>query len=278
MVTQKTAFYIALGIAVFGLFSSLAAGGGIVTIIGALLSLIGVIGVIAIYKYGYMLIPWLTQQTKTVFITSEGYEIPPSQDVIIKKGENGVYYATAFLGLRLYQSAVEMTEEQLRAYNELFERAMSGFKKVVKIGYIMHAVDISEKKRDLEGKKAEAQLRLQREREKAEPDPLKVERYEREISYWNAQIDKLTRGLRPMKVVLYAMTTDAGLTRDEAIARVNNNASELRTLLSNALNAEVVRLTADEMMTVFEWERFLPLTPEDIEARAELERTGGGAI
>jgi hypothetical protein len=96
--------------------------------------------------------------------------------------------------------------------------------------------------------------------------------------YWNAQIDKLTRGLRPMRVLLYAMTTDAGLTRDEAIARVNNNASELRTLLSNSLNCEVVRLTADEMMTAFEWERFLPLTPEDVEARAEMERTGGGVI
>jgi hypothetical protein len=278
MVTQKTAFYIALGISAFGLFAALAAGGGIVTIIGVFFGALGAVGSLAIYKYGYMVIPWLTQQSKTVFITSEGYEIPPTQDVILKKSENGVYYATAFLGIRLYQSAVEMSEEQLKAYNTLFERAMSGFKKVVKIGYIMHAVDISEKKRELEGKKAEAQLRLQREREKTEPDPLRIERFEREVMYWNAQIDKLTRGLRPMRVLLYAMTTDAGLTRDEAIARVNNNASELRTLLSNSLNCEVVRLTADEMMTAFEWERFLPLTPEDVEARAEMERTGGGVI
>ncbi|MEM4295754.1 MAG: hypothetical protein QXS91_03030 [Candidatus Anstonellales archaeon] len=278
MVTQKTAFYASIGLGIFGVFAALAAGGGIITIIGLFFAALGIIGSVAFYKYGYMLVPWLTQQTKTVFITSDGYEIPPSQDVIIKKGENGVYYATAFLGLRLYQSAVEMTEEQLRAYNTLFERAMSGFKKVVKIGYIMHAVDIAEKKRDLESKKAEAQLRLQREREKTEPDPLRIERFEREVSYWSAQIDKLTRGLRPMKVVLYAMTTDAGITRDEAIARVNNNVSELRTLLSNSLNCEVVRLVADEMMTAFEWERFLPLTPEDIEARVELEKSGGMQI
>jgi hypothetical protein len=276
MVTQKTAFYIALGMGAFGLFASLGAGGGIITIIGSLFIMIGIIGVIAIYKYGYMVVPWLTQRTKTVFITSEGYEIPSSQDVIIKKAENGVYYATAFLGIRLYQSAVEMSEEQMKSYNELFERAMAGFKKVVKICYLMHAVDIADKKKELEGKKAEAQLRLQREREKAEPDPLKVERYEREVNYWNAQIERLTRGLRPMRVVLYAMTTEAGLTRDEAITRVNNTAAELRTLLSNALNCDVVRLVGDEMLIAFEWERFLPLTPEDIEARVEVERAKGG--
>ncbi|RME78998.1 MAG: hypothetical protein D6769_03525 [Methanobacteriota archaeon] len=275
---EKLAFYLSLGIGALGALGALSAGGGLITLFGALFAGIGAALAMAFYKYGYMLVPWLTQRSKTVLITTDGYEIPPTQDVIVKKSGDGKYYASVFLGLRLYQSAVEMSEEQIRSYNKLFERAMASFKKVVKIGYVLHAVDITEKRKELETKKAEAQLRLQREREKTEPDPLRIERFEREVMYWNAQIDKLTRGLRPLRVVLYAMTTDAGLTRDEAIARANNNASELRTLLSNALNTEVVKLTADEMLKVFDWERFMPVSPEDLEERTEREKTAGGGI
>ncbi len=268
----KTAFYISAGVGLLGaVLAFTIQGGGLMAILGGIISALGAAGAMAIYKYGYMLIPMLTSTSKTVVVTTDGYEIPPTQDAVVKKTKEGVYYASVFLTMKLYQSAVEMTEEQLRAYNKAFETAMAGFKGVVKIAYMLHAVDVSDKKRELETKKAEAQLRLQREREKTEPDPLRIERYEREVMYWNAQIDKLSRGLRPMRVVLYAMTTAAGLTREEALAKARNQAAELRTLLSNALNCEVYVLAADDLMRVLEWEKFMPTSAEELEENLETE-------
>ena len=61
------------------------------------------------------------------------------------------------------------------------------------------------------------------------------------------------------------MTTASGLSREAAMAAVRAQASELRTVLANALNVEVVQLTGDEMLKCFEWERFYPITPQELE-------------
>lgn len=264
--------YASAGMALFSTIVIISNFGGLVSLIAALMTMIGAVGAVVFYKYGYMVVPWLTTRSNVVVVTDTGYEIPPNQDVIVKKAENGIYYASAFLSLGIHESALEMSSEQLHTYNQQFERAMASFKHVVKVAYMMYAVDISEQRKELEAKKAEAQLRLQREKEKAEPDILKIERYEREVSYYSNQLERISRGVRPMRVVLYAMTTAAGVTREEAISKARAQAQELRTLLENALNADVEILTADEMLRIFEWEKFLPASPEDFERELDLER------
>ena len=272
--SEKRLAQIAVASAGLSALIALTQGGGIVALVGFVVSGISAVIAVLLLKYGYLVIPLVTKKSRIVLVTTEGYEIPPSQDVIVKKTSSGLYYATVFLGIRIYQSAVEMSEEQLRAYNQYFERAMANFKKVVKIAYMMHAVDITEQKKKYEEKRAEAQLRLQREREKQEPDVLKIQRYEREVAYYTAQIDRLVRGERPMRVVAYAMTTAVGVTKEEAIARARANANELKTLLANALNVEIDVLQADEMLKIFEWEKFMPVSPEELEEKAELKTRG----
>jgi len=43
----------------------------------------------------------------------------------------------------------------------------------------------------VETKRAQIQLRLARERDKSDPDPLKIDRYEREIVHWGLLLKKL---------------------------------------------------------------------------------------
>ena len=235
------------------------------SLVAAVIAFLGSVFAVLFLKYGYIVIPMITQRTKVILMTDTGYEIPPSQDVIVKKVGN-LYYSSAFLGIRIYESATEKTMEQNIAYNEDFERSISNIKYVAKVAYMLYAEDIGEERKKIETKKAEAQLRLSREREKTEPDVLKIDKYEREVSMWDEQLNKLTRGMRPMGVLAYAMTTASGVSKEAAIAAVRSQARELKVTLSNSLNVQVDQLAADQMLKCFEWEKAMPPTPRELES------------
>lgn len=257
--------YGAAGLAFLGFIGSFMSGGGIISILAGALSLTGAVFAILFYKYGYIFVPLITQFTKVVVLTDTGYEIPSSQDVIVKKGATGVYYASVFLGIRIFESASEKSPEQNLAYNEFFERAISNLKFVTKISYLLYVEDVSDKRKTIETRRAEAQLRLARERDKPEPDVLKLDRFEREVAKWDAELNKLIKGVKPMGAVAYAMTTGTGITKEAAIAAARSQANELKAVLTNALNVEIEVLTADEMLKAFEWEKMIPLTGQELE-------------
>jgi len=264
MAQQKLFFYGSVGIGIVGIMAAFI-GGSPGAIVGGFLAGLGALMAILVLKYGYIIIPMITQRTNTVVMTDTGYEIPPSEDVIVKKAEGGYYYASSFLAIRVYESSTEKTLDENIAYNEYFERAISNLKYVTKISYLLYVEDISEKRKTIETKRAEAQLRLAREREKTDADVLKIDRYERDLELWDVQLSRLIKGVKPMGVIAYAMTTAAEIGKDAAIARARTQANELRTVLSNALNVEVDILTGDEMLKCFEWEKFFPTTVQELE-------------
>lgn len=239
-------------------------GGGILGPIGGLLAGGGAVAGVLFWKYGYLLMPLITQRTNIVLKDTQGYEVPPSNDVIVKE-YNGVYYASIFLAVKIYESSTEKTNEQNIAYNEYFERAISNIKYVTKISYLLYVEDVGQKRKTIETKRAEAQLRLARERDKPEPDVLKMDKFEREVEMWDNQLNKLIKGVKPMGVLAYAMTTAAGVSKDGAIATARAQANELKSVLANALNVEVKPLAADEMLKCFEWEYFFPTSPQELE-------------
>jgi hypothetical protein len=239
--------------------------GGSPDFITMLLSVGGMAMSYLAFKFGYLLIPVITKLAGITVKTETGYEIPPSQDVIVRKGgEGGAYFATIFMGIRIFESSGDKTMEQI-AYNEYFERAISNMKFVTKISYLLYVEDVAGKRKDIETKKAEAQLRLAREKDKAEPDVLKMERFEREVSKWDNELNKLIKGIKPMGAAAYAMTTGTGITKEAAIAAARNQANELKAVLTNALNVEIEVLTADEMLRAFEWEKAIPTLGQELE-------------
>ena len=82
---------------------------------------------------------------------------------------------------------------------------------------------------------------------------------------WENQINKLTRGIKPMGLVSYVMTTATGVSKEAATAAVNAQANELKATISNALNVQVEPLTGDEMLRCFQWEIMIPPTPQELE-------------
>jgi hypothetical protein len=256
--------YASLGIGLVGALFAFLGGGGFAAVIGGLLAGLGSMFGVLFWKYGYIMVPLITERTKIVMMSDEGYEVPPSQDVIIKNS-NGVFYASAFLGLKIFESATEKSTDENIAYSQFFERAISNIKYVTKVAYLLYVEDVGEKRKMIETKRAEAQLRLARERDKSQPDVLKIDKYEREAALYDAQLTRLIKGVKPMAIVAYAQTTAVGVTKDAATAAARSQANELRTVLANALNLEVVNLAGDEMLKCFEWERFYPTTPQELE-------------
>jgi len=263
--TTKQLMYGSIGLAFLGAIMAISSSAsGWLGLIGGIFAGLGGLGAIVFFKYGYLVVPLITQKSKIVMITDTGYEIPPSQDVIIKKVGNE-YYASAFLAIRIFESATERTDQQNVAYNQFFERAISNMRYAVKICYLLYAEDVAEKRRMIETKKAESQLRLARERDKGDPDVLKMDKYEREISMWETQLQRLIKGVRPMGVLAYAMTSASGISKEAAVATLRAQVREVKVTLQNALNVQVEQLTAEEMKKCFEWEYAFPSGPKEIE-------------
>jgi hypothetical protein len=261
----KTYIYGSIAVGIVGaLFALISPAGGISAIIGGLLAGLGSLMGVLFWKYGYMIVPLITQRTNIVLMNDSGYEIPPTEDVIVK-GSNGVFYASTYLGLKIFESATEKSPEENMTYSQFFERAISNLKYVTKVTYMLYVEDVGEKRKTVETKRAESQLRLARERDKPEPDVLRMDRYEREVAVWDSQLTKLIKGIKPMGVIAYAQTTAVGLSKDAAVAAARAQSNELRTVLANALNVEVVTLSGDEMLKCFEWEKFFPTTPQELE-------------
>ncbi|MBI5227623.1 hypothetical protein HY988_03485 [Candidatus Micrarchaeota archaeon] len=260
---SKNYLYASLGIGAFGALLAFIAGGPF-AFVGGLLAMIGSLGGVLVWKYGYLIIPLITQRTKIIMMSEEGFEIPPGQDVVIKNVD-GVFYASAFLGLKIFESATEKSAEETMTYTQFFERAISNLKYVTKISYLLYVEDVGEKRKTVETKRAEYQLRLSRERDKAQPDPIKIDRYERDVAQWDGQLTRLIKGVKPMGIIAYAQTTAAGISKEAAMASAKAQANELRTVLANALNVEVVTLVADDMLRCFEWEKFFPSSPQELE-------------
>jgi len=265
MVSVKYFAYGAAALALLGTMGSFIAGdNSIVKIVSGLMCLVGAAAAVGFYKYGYLFVPMLTQKGNIVQIMEGGYEIPPSNDVVLKN-VGGIYYASKFLGVRIYESASEKSMDENIVYSEYFERAVSSVKYVTKFAMMVYMKDVSEYRSRIETKHAEAQLRLARERDKPEPDVLKLDRFEKEVAMWEAQINKLTRGIKPMGLISYIMTTAVGVSKEAAIAAASAQANELKATISNALNVQVDLLQGDEMLRCFQWETMIPPTPQELE-------------
>ncbi len=265
MVNLKYFAYGSAALAVVGAMGSFLSGENPIFKFGsALMCLLGAVGAVAFYKYGYLLIPMITQRGNIVQIMEGGYEVPPSNDVVLKN-VGGVYYASKYLGVRIYESASEKSMDENIVYSEYFERAISSIKYVTKFAMMIYLKDITDHRSRIETKHAEAQLRLARERDKPDPDVLKMDRFEKEVAMWENQINKLTRGIKPMGLVSYIMTTAVGVSKEAAMASANAQASELRATISNALNVQVDLLQGDEMLRCFQWETMIPPIPQELE-------------
>lgn len=237
----------------FGLGSTL----GSTTFFLLLFALLACPASIMVYKYGYWVIPYFTRGLRTIRTQDALFEMPPSEDVLVKY-EGGAYTATLFLGVRIFKSSTAMGEDEKAAFMSLWERAVSGMKSVVKFGTLIYIKDLSKYRESIESRKAKAQMLLGQEREKPNPDQAYMERVEREIAMWDNIQSRLSVGEKPTAISTFIQASATGATRDAAIAAARAHANEIRATVGTALNVEVIPLSGEEMKRCFDWAYAVP--------------------
>ncbi len=254
MLVNRAITVTALAGGVLSLAASLVYGSGIFALVAALLFTAS----LALWKYGYILVPMLTRAANVIEVRA-GYEVPPTRDYIVKKTASG-YYATKFLEIRFYESSMDKGEADKATMFESFEKAIAALKYVVKISLLVSAVELTKELDDIKTKRSAAEAR----KAKGGASSDEIVRLDREIAMWNRMLDRITRGERPVELIAFASTTSFGLTRDEASTRVARQAKELRTVLSSSLGCDITELSDLDMLRCFEWEQFFPTSQEDI--------------
>jgi hypothetical protein len=263
-INDKTIAAVAIGIILLAVLMSIQANiPGLFKILVIGLCVFALILNVVIYQVGFIVLPFITKILKVREIRSGGFEITPSQDVILKN-VGGVYYAAQFMQAKLYESASAGVQEEQSSYMDLWERAVASVDFPFKFCILSYLDNIIKFREDVETKRAASQLKLGREREKPRPDALTVDKWEREIAKQDALLGRLSSGEKPLGVLMYVMTLAIGVSPEAAIAAVKAHANELKATFSNALNVEIIDLRGEDMKKCFDWEVAFPSTLKDL--------------
>jgi hypothetical protein len=263
-INDKTIAATAIGITFLAVLMSIQANiPGVYKILVIGLCILALVLNAVVYQVGFIILPFVTKILKVREIRSGGFEITPSQDVILRN-VGGVYYAAQFMQAKLYESASAGVQEEQSSYMDLWERAVASVDFPFKFCVLTHLDDIIKFREDVETKRAAGQLRLGREREKPRPDAITVDKWEREIAKQNELLVRLSSGEKPLGVLMYLMTLAVGVSPEAAIAAVKGQANELKATFSNALNVEIVDLRGEDMKKCFDWEVAFPPTLKDL--------------
>jgi hypothetical protein len=236
------------------LATSLIYGNVIIVLASALLFTIS----LALWKYGYILIPLFTRAANVIEVRGE-HEVPSSRDYIIKKTASG-YFVTRFLEIRFYESSMDKSEDQKTTMFESFEKAISSLRYVVKISLLVSVLDLSKEIEDIKTRRSAAETK----KAKAGSGSDEITKLDREIAKWNRLLDRLMHGEKSIELIAFASTSAFGLTRDEAVSRASRQAKELKTILSSSMGAEVHDLVDRDMLQCFEWDYFVPSSSEEV--------------
>lgn len=246
--------------------------GGVLTLVafvtgGALGFVTGVMLLVAIvcapvsfiaYKWGYWMMPYFTKGQRTIETQDAVVDVAAGEDVVVRQ-MGGTYYATVFLGVKIFKTTTSMSDEEKYSFMDLWERAVSGLKTVTKYSLLLYMKDLSKYRDAIEGRKAKAQMEIGRERDAPNPNPAAMEKVEREIAMWDNIVGKLGVGDKPTAIMTYVQVTAKGATKDLAMAAARQQANEARTAIGTTLNVEIAPLSGEDMKRCFDWGYTVPL-------------------
>ncbi|MCX8206062.1 MAG: hypothetical protein N3H30_02420 [Candidatus Micrarchaeota archaeon] len=218
----------------------------------------------AFIYFGHFLTPLITKAAGITYRKGE-FTFPPGQDVVLKKSGDK-YMAAKFLLVNIpeREEVIGKREERAEVYLKDFEAAVSAIHVPVKFNMLIATKDITAYRESIQSKVYEYGLRIKREMEKAEPDVIKLDKWQKEKEFNENLLKRLASGVKPMACVMYVMTLSKGITPKEAIDKAKANAKEIKAILSNNLNAEVIELAGEDAELCLEWERALPVSYDEL--------------
>lgn len=206
---------------------------------------------------GHILTPLITKLLNVTYYKGE-YIFPPGQEVIVKKSGNK-YLAGKYLLLNIQErEEISKMEEHGITYVKDIENALSTINVPVKIGFLVSSKDSTSFRDDKQSKVYELSLKIKREMEKGEPDVIKIDKWQKEKEREENLLRRLAGGVKPLHAICYVSTIGKGITISEAIDKVKAQTREIKAIISNSMNTEVVELIGEDMELCFELDFFPP--------------------
>ncbi|MBI4399871.1 hypothetical protein HY570_03920, partial [Candidatus Micrarchaeota archaeon] len=106
IITNKRFGMLGMALAISSILLSILSGNILLAFLSSLFASLSIL----FWKYGYIIIPIVIERLNVIEFMSE-YEIPPSQDVIVKK-INNIFYASSFLSAKITDSITEKSNPE----------------------------------------------------------------------------------------------------------------------------------------------------------------------
>ncbi len=206
---------------------------------------------------GHMLTPMITKVLGVTYNKGD-YIFPPGQEVIIKKVGNK-YLAAKYVLLNIQErEEISRMEEHSTTYIQDIENALGTISVPVKINYLIASKDVSNYRDETQSKVYELGLKIKREMDKGEPDVIKIDKWQKEKERYENLLRRLAGGVKPVNAICYVSTIGKGITESEAIDNVNAQAREIKAIIANSMNSEVIEIIGEDMELCFELDFFPP--------------------
>jgi len=212
---------------------------------------------------GHMLTPLITKILGVTYNKGE-YIFPPGQEVVVKKMGNK-YISAKYLLLNIQErEEISRSEEHSTTYIQDIENALGTISVPVKINYLIASKDVSAYRDETQSKVYELSLKIKREMDKGEPDVIKIDKWQKEKERYENLLRRLAGGVKPVHAICYVTVFGKGITIGEAIDNVNAQTREIKAIVSNSMNTEVIDLIGEDVELCFEVDFFPPNDNEEL--------------
>lgn len=265
---EETIFRVGITSILALMFASFSAAYGILYILALLFFIIAFVLIMTISFADFAIFPIFTRLLKVTTIPAKDYIIPKENDGVVKY-VNGLYYATGYLTANVYNyvfQAEQMTEgedSEMAMGPDKWEKAVMSVKFPFKFIAVGQAVDIQKYRDDLEGRRAYLEFQYSKSESAPNISTSVLDDLKRRMRVLQVRIDRLGAGERPLSSMMYVETTAVGITLNDALSKLTQQADQLQTVF-NVFDLDLVRIVGREMYSLYRLNYYMPTMEEMI--------------
>lgn len=235
----------------------------------ALVIILLTIGFLLIMNWAdFLVFPVIMGLLKITFRPAKDYLIVKGQDAVIKN-VNGLYYASGYLTANLFayefkaENSDEDMESKIIGSSEKWERAVMSLDFPFKFHVLSCGRDVQKARDELEGKRSYQEFQMTRAIQGGKTSDVEVGELQRKLDTFQAQINRISQGEKPISTIMYVETVAVGVTEKAALDILTAQLKRLQVSLGS-LDVELTRVIGRELYTLFNFNFSLPTTADQL--------------
>jgi hypothetical protein len=223
----------------------------------------------------YVVFPLFTKAIGVTFQPAKDYKIVADQAAVLKN-VGGIFYATGFITASLFpyvfkEGSIQPNEgEQVLTSAEKWERIVMSLNFPFKYHILAASRNVQEVREDIEGRRSYQEFQLSKAMQESSVNETVITNIQRNISIIEAQMERISRGERPLSAIMYIETTSYGVSEKAAVDALNEQVNDLQVAFS-AFDVSLQRITGRELYTLFMFNFSLPFTREIAESYFDVQ-------